>query len=1646
MSFVAPEERAHRAAVDQRLAAAAAAAARHFLAADVPDVPLQPHAWFASLTGLTGRGTAPPVSVGGLSAQALYQWAAQVIHQIPKADAEEQLYKPSTDDPVTDDEKAGDIDYIQGAFFGSEAKTVGSTDIRIPRDLQGWITSIASPIIALITNQGNVTAKSLYEWAMQSALHGSVSEASAQEQLYKTWTSASRNTGADAPAYIQAAVLGRKDADAGAGTAWVPNTLVDWATASADRISTALENLSDKAWGWIATNLDAAYRSALNVLTTWIGDATDVLKKIKDSLFGAGRDAVGWLRQQGSEVLKLVWGSAGSAVGWLRTQGSEIASLVWGAGKTVAQWFVDNAANVLAGLRASLSQAGLAAFNWVLNLPSGITGALRKLGVWLGTGTVAGKIRDAIWGAGSSAVQWLSGQSLAIAKAAWRTARGRLAGEQLVAYRSSGVYPANAPEAGMLAYIWAALFGDRQAGRRADNARFYRPTQWFDLAGDIWSGLISVANSAAKWLNDLFANTQATVDRLVAWLGTATNVGTKIVETVFGAGNTALTWLGGQGVRILNSVWRWTRGRNAQAIVVAAKSTAYTGTEGEAGARDYLWATLFGDVRITTGAWGTRRPYRPAYSDLASGVGAALAGAANTVWKWLAALPARAAGALDAVGKWLGDLLDAFRPPVSGLVAGGANTAVTDYRSRTEGTLLKWLTDNVVTLINRAGDSAITTIRGALDALFGSGGSEEGANKALSNLASVAINTALLWGSGTSSLAIPSGSHGIAFRTATTSPAQAGGARITLKRTADFLDLYGAGTTSMLRLANRWLGYGANTRVLDFTGAELKIDRPLIWPTTGNQVPGNTQVGIGHTATDLYLKVPNLADFFSFQVQGTERIKLSATGIQVSSVSGRPTVNGQIRLHGNDLKVFTGGGVKNLSDIGTGGSTAAAGANTALSNLASVLINTGLRFANPATALAAGQYGFDLSGNALRAHFGSTSLGAFHVLGRNAGGSEVYQFAVHRHIFTMYGGGTQALDTNGQFRIAGTQAAPTDFEFWTGGGLLNLTTVRTLLARLGGIAGLGSANPAAAQSGHVLTVEDAGSGTTPRYRAAWKAAAAAGANQRLSNLLGTSLNRALLFPAAYPAAGDTTTGNANAREALAVPAGRSGIGYHAGGNVHIATGGTVNDGIWFRRRTAGQTAFQNQLTIFRQKILLYYTAALNQAPNANGQIGLGRTGDILVHLGRRARNAQPAQRVRPRARRDQGRRRAHGRGRRSPVLLGRRDPHGEGAVGPRRSGRSRRDERPLPAAGRRLARAELGGGSCRHGRRRRHRHPRRRRQGEPACGRHPVQGRFVLAAAPGRLRQRRPLFAAGLRRRIRPLGDAPAGRPLARAGRGGLRCFCAGRHCLPGRIKLAAPPARTGRAGADGKLGRDGQRAGLGRGAIRRRGNDADGARGQPAHARPCLRSGKRNGIVGERHGHAHIARRVRRRARARRRLDRRKSAQMPDRRPARRQSPIPNLRRLGERQPRRPRAGPTQATASRRPSCATPSARHRLPDRASCPSQSRCTTPRFFAAHSWSQTAPNNSLGWLVWELGDPNDDDYSLFALRYSSRIRSSGGGRVILGVLHTSAAPTRGSQADAAYGDEDGTLGLSGTGTSKRLWAKARGVWFYWSLVNR
>ena len=93
-------------------------------------------------------------------------------------------------------------------------------------------------------------------------------------------------------------------------------------------------------------------------------------------------------------------------------------------------------------------------------------------------------------------------------------------------------------------------------------------------------------------------------------------------------------------------------------------------------------------------------------------------------------------------------------------------------------------------------------------------------------------------------------------------------------------------------------------------------------------------------------------DSFNFSVNNSSVATISTSGtatfpytiinnsIIFNNSSSNPTTNGEFTRNGNDVKVYTGGAVKNLSDIGTGGGSS--GANDTLSNLGSTAINAAL--------------------------------------------------------------------------------------------------------------------------------------------------------------------------------------------------------------------------------------------------------------------------------------------------------------------------------------------------------------------------------------------------------------------------------------------------------------------------------------------------------------------------------------------------------------------------------------------------------------------------------------------------------------------------------------------------------------------------------
>ena len=111
---------------------------------------------------------------------------------------------------------------------------------------------------------------------------------------------------------------------------------------------------------------------------------------------------------------------------------------------------------------------------------------------------------------------------------------------------------------------------------------------------------------------------------------------------------------------------------------------------------------------------------------------------------------------------------------------------------------------------------------------------------------------------------------------------------------------------------------------------------------------GVTDNGLIATANGITIGVPS-GDFITWTVAGSTKGILNTNGISsVADVSTdqltlavnatAPTIAGVFTADGTDVFVYSGGSVRNLSDVSAGGG----GADTALSNLASVAINTSL--------------------------------------------------------------------------------------------------------------------------------------------------------------------------------------------------------------------------------------------------------------------------------------------------------------------------------------------------------------------------------------------------------------------------------------------------------------------------------------------------------------------------------------------------------------------------------------------------------------------------------------------------------------------------------------------------------------------------------
>jgi hypothetical protein len=114
---------------------------------------------------------------------------------------------------------------------------------------------------------------------------------------------------------------------------------------------------------------------------------------------------------------------------------------------------------------------------------------------------------------------------------------------------------------------------------------------------------------------------------------------------------------------------------------------------------------------------------------------------------------------------------------------------------------------------------------------------------------------------------------------------------------------------------------GINTEQITVYGGGSGINGTQIGlnlQTSGGQVGVNCG-GTGYAFTSIWNGIEDLGrsnnywnDLYTKEINLKEKLTIADT-------SANPTTNGQFTRNGNDVKVYTGGGVKNLSDIGSGG-------------------------------------------------------------------------------------------------------------------------------------------------------------------------------------------------------------------------------------------------------------------------------------------------------------------------------------------------------------------------------------------------------------------------------------------------------------------------------------------------------------------------------------------------------------------------------------------------------------------------------------------------------------------------------------------------------------------------------------------------------
>lgn len=154
-----------------------------------------------------------------------------------------------------------------------------------------------------------------------------------------------------------------------------------------------------------------------------------------------------------------------------------------------------------------------------------------------------------------------------------------------------------------------------------------------------------------------------------------------------------------------------------------------------------------------------------------------------------------------------------------------------------------------------------------------------------------------------------------------------------------------AGTDELFRIDQ--ISTGPNVTEINIFQASIEEAGEIIFTTSSDAIIGATEPGIGYDATnfDMIFNIPtNASAEFQWKIAGTVIARMSISGANeqfetdifnvlqhvIFQDGTVPAVNGVMARNGVDVKVFSGGALRNMSDIPTG-----TPANTTLSNLTS---------------------------------------------------------------------------------------------------------------------------------------------------------------------------------------------------------------------------------------------------------------------------------------------------------------------------------------------------------------------------------------------------------------------------------------------------------------------------------------------------------------------------------------------------------------------------------------------------------------------------------------------------------------------------------------------------------------------------------------